>query len=113
MKGAPRSSRPGSRLLASLEAAIKAAANPVEAQCLRAEMRGSGVRVVNLFPGPIDDEWNQLTPPPKLSPDALAKAIVRALKDGVEDVYPGDVAQEWLERWHDDPKTLEREIQQG
>jgi hypothetical protein len=30
-------SRPRSRLLASLEAAIKAAANPIEAQCLRAE----------------------------------------------------------------------------
>lgn len=68
------------------------------------------VRVVNLFPGPIDDEWNQLLPPPKLAPDALAKAIVRALKDGVEDVYPGDVAQEWLERWRDNPKALEREI---
>ncbi len=26
---------------------------------------------------------------------ALASAIVNALRDGVEDVYPGDVAQEW------------------
>jgi NAD(P)-dependent dehydrogenase (short-subunit alcohol dehydrogenase family)/uncharacterized OB-fold protein len=89
--------------------ASKAAALSL-AQCLRAEMRPAGVRVVNLFPGPIDDEWNQLLAPPKLAPDALAKAIVRALKDGVEDVYPGDVAQEWLERWRDNPKALEREI---
>jgi NAD(P)-dependent dehydrogenase (short-subunit alcohol dehydrogenase family)/uncharacterized OB-fold protein len=89
--------------------ASKAAALSL-AQCLRAEMRPAGVRVVNLFPGPIDDEWNQLTPPPKVAPDALAKAIVRALQDGVEDVYPGDVAQEWLERWRDNPKALEREI---
>ena len=47
---------------------------------------------------------------PKLSPDALARAIVKALQDGVEDVYPGDVAQEWLARWHESPKTLEREV---
>ncbi len=89
--------------------ASKAAALSI-AQCLRAEMRGAGVRVVNVFPGPIDDEWTQLLPPPKVAPGSLAAAIVRALKDGVEDVYPGDVAQEWLERWRDNPKALEREI---
>ena len=89
--------------------ASKAAALSLS-QCLRAEMRPAGVRVVNLFPGPIDDEWNQLLPPPKLAPDALAGAIVGALRDGVEDVYPGDVAREWLERWRDNPKALEREV---
>ena len=89
--------------------ASKAAAHSL-AQCLRAEMRPAGVRVINAFPGPIDDEWNQLTPPPKLAPDALAKSVLRALQDGVEDLYPGDVAQEWLERWRDNPKALEREL---
>jgi NAD(P)-dependent dehydrogenase (short-subunit alcohol dehydrogenase family)/uncharacterized OB-fold protein len=89
--------------------ASKAAAHSL-AQCLRAEMRPAGVRVVNVFPGPIDDDWNQLTPPPKLAPAALAKSVLRALQDGVEDVYPGDVAQEWLERWRDNPKALEREL---
>jgi hypothetical protein len=52
--------------------ASKAAAHSL-AQCLRAEMRPAGVRVVNVFPGPIDDEWNQLLPPPKVAPAALAK----------------------------------------
>ena len=89
--------------------ASKAAAQSL-AQCLRAEMRPAGVRVINVFPGPIDDEWNQLLPPPKIAPGALASAIVGALRDGVEDVYPGDVAQEWLERWRDNPKALEREL---
>lgn len=89
--------------------ASKAAAYSL-AQCLRAEMRPAGVRVVNVFPGPIDDEWSQDVPPPKVAPSGLANAIVKALRDGVEDVYPGDVAQEWLERWRDDPKVLEREI---
>ena len=92
--------------------ASKAAAHSL-AQCLRAEMRPAGIRVINLFPGPVDDEWNQHTPPPKLAPGALANAIVKALRDGIEDVYPGDVAQEWLERWRDNPKVLERELAAG
>jgi NAD(P)-dependent dehydrogenase (short-subunit alcohol dehydrogenase family)/uncharacterized OB-fold protein len=92
--------------------ASKAAALSLS-QCLRAEMRPAGIRVINVFPGPIDDEWNQNMPPPKLAPSAVASAIVKALKDGVEDVYPGDVAQEWLERWRDNPKVLERELAAG
>ena len=92
--------------------ASKAAALSL-AQCLRAEMRAAGIRVINVFPGPIDDEWNQNLPPPKLAPAALASAIVKALKEGVEDIYPGDVAQEWLERWRHNPKVLEREIAAG
>jgi NAD(P)-dependent dehydrogenase (short-subunit alcohol dehydrogenase family)/uncharacterized OB-fold protein len=91
--------------------ASKAAALSL-AQALRAEMQPSGIRVVNVFPGPIDDEWNQLTLPPKLSPEALAAAVVDALKRGVEDVYPGDVAKDWLARFQDDPKALERELAQ-
>jgi len=89
--------------------ASKAAAHSL-AQCLRAEMRPAGVRVINVFPGPIDDEWNQLLPPPKVAAAALANAIVKALREGVEDVYPGDVAQEWLARWRDNPKALEKEL---
>lgn len=92
--------------------ASKAAAHSL-AQCQRAEMRPAGIRVINVFPGPIDDEWNQNMPPPKVAPAALASAIVKALRDGVEDVYPGDVAQEWLERWRDNPKVLERELAAG
>ena len=92
--------------------ASKAAAHSLS-QCLRAEMRPAGVRVVNVFPGPIDDEWNQLLPPPKLAPASLAQAIVKALRDGVEDVYPGDVAQEWLARCRENPKVLERELAAG
>lgn len=92
--------------------ASKAAAFSL-AQCLRAEMRPAGLRVMNVFPGPIDDEWNQLLPPPKLAPEALARAVVAALRDGVEDVYPGDVAQEWLARFRESPKVLERELAGG
>jgi NAD(P)-dependent dehydrogenase (short-subunit alcohol dehydrogenase family)/uncharacterized OB-fold protein len=89
--------------------ASKAAAHSL-AQCLRAELAPAGVRVINVFPGPIDDEWNQLLPPPKIAPARLASDIVMALRSGAEDIYPGDIAEEWLARWRDNPKALEREL---
>jgi NAD(P)-dependent dehydrogenase (short-subunit alcohol dehydrogenase family)/uncharacterized OB-fold protein len=89
--------------------ASKAAALSLS-QALRAELRPAGVRVVNLFPGPIDDEWNQLVMPPKITPAAVASALVQALKGSVEDIYPGDVAKDWLARHIDNPKVLEREL---
>jgi NAD(P)-dependent dehydrogenase (short-subunit alcohol dehydrogenase family)/uncharacterized OB-fold protein len=92
--------------------ASKAAAFSLS-QALRVELRPSGVRLINLFPGPIDDEWDQLEMPPKLSPAALANAVVTALKGSVEDVYPGDVAQDWVARHLDNPKALEREVGEG
>ncbi len=88
--------------------ASKAAAHSL-AQCLRAEMRPFGVRVINVYPGPIDDEWNQLLLPPTIAPAALANTVVDALKRGVEDSYPGDIAQDGLARWRENPKALERE----
>ncbi len=92
--------------------ASKAAAYSLS-QALRADLRHAGVRVINIFPGPIDDEWDQLELPPKLSPNALAGAVLQALRGSVEDVYPGDVAQDWLARYVDDEKALEREISDG
>ncbi len=55
------------------------------AQALRAELRGGGVKVLNVFAGPLETEWFQSVPPPKLSPAALATATVDALRAGVED----------------------------
>jgi NAD(P)-dependent dehydrogenase (short-subunit alcohol dehydrogenase family)/uncharacterized OB-fold protein len=89
--------------------ASKAAALSL-AQCLRAEFAPSGVRVINVFPGPIDDEWNQALPPPKIAPSRLVADVIEALRSGAEDVFPGDVAQDWLARWRDNPKALEREL---
>jgi NAD(P)-dependent dehydrogenase (short-subunit alcohol dehydrogenase family)/uncharacterized OB-fold protein len=89
--------------------ASKAAALSLS-QALRAEMRPSAIRVINVFPGPIDDEWNALVPPPKLSPAALASSVVDALERGVEDVYPGEVAKDFVARFLDNPKGLEREL---
>ena len=79
-------------------------------QCLRAEMRSGGIRVVNAFSGPIDDDWHQPLPPPKVTPATLAKAVVTGLQNGLEDIYIGDIAKDLQERWQDSAKVLEREL---
>jgi hypothetical protein len=69
--------------------------------------------VVNALVGPLDDEWHQSVPPPKVAPAALAAAVVRALRNGIEDLAVGDVAQDLLERWKDSPSLLARELAAG
>jgi len=80
------------------------------AQCLRAELRPGGVKVVNVFFGPLETEWFQTVPPPKVAPSALAKAVVQALQRGVEDLFVGDIAEAIRARLAVNPKALEREI---
>lgn len=64
---------------------------------LRAQLQAEGVRVISVFAGP-------------LGAAELSDAIVLALRDGLEDVYPGEVAQSWLQGLRDDPKVWEREL---
>ncbi|MGH6989605.1 MAG: SDR family NAD(P)-dependent oxidoreductase [Stellaceae bacterium] len=80
------------------------------AQCLRAELRPGGVKVVNMFFGPLDTEWYQTVPPPKVTPAALANATIDALRRGLEDVYVGDIANDVRGRLATNPKALEREL---
>ncbi len=79
-------------------------------QSARAEFAGSGVKVVNAFHGPLDDEWAQPLPPPKVAPEKLASDVVGALRKGLEDVCSGDIAKDIYERWRENPAVLEREL---
>jgi NAD(P)-dependent dehydrogenase (short-subunit alcohol dehydrogenase family) len=78
--------------------------------CLRAELRPGGVKVVNVFTGPLDIEWFQTVPPPKVAPRVVGSAIVSALKRGLEDVFVGDVAEDIRQRLAANPKAVEREL---
>lgn len=96
---------PAYGVFSSVEAACLSAA-----QTLRSELRAGGVKVVNVFSGPLDTEWFQTVPPPKVAPAALARAVVGALRAGVEDVFVGDVAHDIRARLAANPKALEREL---
>lgn len=82
-------------------------------QSLRAELRPGGVRLMNVFVGPTEDEWHQDVPPPKVLPKGLTRSVVQGLRDGCEEVWCGDVAQDLAERWRQGPKVLERELSGG
>lgn len=82
-------------------------------QSLRAEYRSAGIRVMNVFCGPTDDEWYQALPPPKVTPAAQSRAIVDGLQKGLEDIWCGDVARDLRTRFLIDPKVLERELTYG
>lgn len=82
-------------------------------QSLRGECRTSGLRVMNVFVGPTDDDWYQPLPPPKVLPAAVARSIVEGLRGGLEDVWCGDIAKDVRDRWRRDPKVLEREMTAG
>lgn len=90
--------------------AASAAARLSILQDLRAELRPGGVRVCAVFVGPLEDAWREAVPPPKVGPGQVAAAIVRALEEGIEDSFVGDVAKDLAERWRRDPKLLEREM---
>ncbi len=77
-------------------------------ESVRAQLRESGVRLLNVYPGPLDEERSHGEHLPKLSPTAFANAIVAALRAGVEEVFPGEVAQEWLEANHGRERTPAR-----
>lgn len=91
--------------------ASQAAAHSLS-QCLRGELAGSGVKVINVLHGPLDESWQQPLPPPKVTPERLAIAVINALQQGIETVALGPVAQDIVQRWKDDPMLLERELTQ-
>ena len=79
-------------------------------QCLRSELRAGGVRVMNVYTSPIDDEWHQPLPPPKVDAVKLSAAVIEGLQEGLEEVYVGDVAEDLIDRWAAGPKLLELEM---
>ncbi len=89
-------------------AATQAAARSVS-QTMRGEFSAAGLRVMNVYTGPVDDAWHQPLPPPKVSPRALARAVINGLVDGLEEVACGDIAVDALDRWQSNPGLLERE----
>lgn len=81
-------------------------------QCLRAEFTGSGVKVMNVLFGPLEESWRQPLPPPKVTPQRLAQTVVQSLQQGLENVVLGPVAEDIVRRYKADPFGLERELAQ-
>lgn len=61
---------------------------------LRAELSGDGVHVMAVLPGVIDTAMSRDFPGPKAKPEAIAGAIVDALRNSVDTLYPDAMAQQ-------------------
>lgn len=81
-------------------------------QSLRGDFAGSGVKVINVLFGPLEESWRQPLPPPKVTPQRLADTVIHALKEGIENVTLGPVAEDVVRRYKEDPFVLERELTQ-
>ena len=93
-------------------AASQAAARALS-QSMRTAFQPSGLRVTNVYTGPTEDEWHQPVPPPKVAPVALARDVVHALQEGLEEVASGDMARDLIQRFQEHPGVFEREITFG
>ncbi|MEJ8566184.1 SDR family NAD(P)-dependent oxidoreductase [Elongatibacter sediminis] len=77
-------------------------------QSLRAELVGTGVRVVDVLTGPLEADGAS-APPPRVRPAQLGAAVVAALQQGLERVPVGPAAEDLLNRYEENPWVLERE----
>ena len=89
--------------------ASKAAVHSIT-QGMRGELAEDGIRVVGLYPGPIDTDMAAGFPMEKESPDHLANQLINALKVGVNDVFPDPMALQAGATYASGPKQLEREF---
>ncbi len=92
--------------------ASKAAAHSAT-QALRAQLRDTPITVHGVFPGPVDTDMARDLPMDKAPAVDVARAILRGIEEGVEDIYPDAVAREVGQVWARDPKGLERRFAGG
>jgi len=77
---------------------------------LRAELAKQGTPVVAVMPGAVDTDMSRDFPPPKMPPRDVAEAALTALEQGLEEIYPGDMAQGVSQGLAADPKAVEKQF---
>lgn len=77
-------------------------------QGIRAELASQKTLVVGVMPGTVDTGMSKDFPPPKVAPEEVVRVALQAVMDEVEDVYPGDQAQEMQAQLLQDPKAVEK-----
>ena len=88
-------------------AASKAAQHSIT-QGMRAMLAGQGIRVVGVYPGPVDTDMAEKIPIEKVSAASVATAILDGLEAGEEDILPDPYAVDEGAVYAASPKTLER-----
>ncbi|MGX7004313.1 SDR family oxidoreductase [Caballeronia sp. KNU42] len=76
-------------------------------QAARASLKSKKIKVVGIFPGPIDTQMASRLPIEKTSPDVAAEEILKGLIEDQEDIYPDPVSKQVSGIWSRNPKGLE------
>ncbi len=77
----------------------------------RAQFKPQGVRVMGVYPGPIDTDMATDLPMEKFPPSAVAEQTLKAIKDGTtEDVFTDAFSQETYAAFRQDPKAVEERM---
>ncbi|KKJ78695.1 short-chain dehydrogenase [Kiloniella litopenaei] len=79
-------------------------------QGVRAELAGQGTHVVGVYPGPIDTDMTASVPLDKTAPNIVAKEVLNAVENGIEDVYPDPMSVDFHAGFLSDPKALEKQV---
>jgi len=78
-------------------------------QGLRAALKGEGIQVFGVYPGPVDTEMAKGIPLDKTPAKDVAQAILEGLAAGTEDIFPDPMARQLGETFLKNPKALEEQ----
>ncbi len=79
-------------------------------QATRAHLRAQGTSVLAVLPGAVDTDMSKSLDTPKMSPEAVADAVIDGLERGLEEIYPGDMAAGVAFGRSMDAKAIERQF---
>ncbi|MFK7855298.1 MAG: SDR family oxidoreductase [Granulosicoccus sp.] len=79
-------------------------------QGLRAELATQHTAVVAVMPGAVDTDMSKDFPPPKMPAEEVAVALLDGLEQGLEEIYPGEMASGMNQGLSSDPKAVEKEL---
>lgn len=68
-------------------------------QSLRAALARHGVSVHAVLPGPVDTDMGPRIEIPKASPESVAEAILDAVENGDEDIFPDPISESVADGW--------------
>ena len=79
-------------------------------QGVRAELAAQNTAVVAVMPGAVDTDMSKDFPPPKMAPEDVVTAALDGLEQGLEEIYPGEMASGLSQGLSADPKSVEKEL---
>jgi len=79
-------------------------------QGLRAGLKGQGIQVFGIYPGPVDTDMAKAIPMDKTPAKEVAEAILQGLAAGTEDIFPDRMARQFGEAFLKSPKAVEEQF---